>query len=356
MKLLVMRIERIKEVDAVRLAANYLVVVMHSVCIFQYMTPAEKESEILRFFSQVLAPIAMPTLFFISGYVLFVSSDNYVSKMRKRIGRLLIPYLCWNLIFVLGFWVSCWFGLRNGCKQDFSDIWFFLGWFRQKLFSLCAPPADMPTWYLRAVFIYALASPLIEIVLRGRCRAIRLAVMVVLILFAMWCVSSFGLESDFVYTYPIYSMLSFALGAWFSIAKIQLSILWDRRWLIFLCLGLMSFLVLRLTNMPRYLVPVFQAGQFLLLFAIARVALLPLYKKLPDVMRDSAFFVYLCHIAVLPLIARSIAFCINGIPLGCSIAFVVSVIVSIGICMCIYMITLRLCPILSNALNGRLRI
>ena len=42
MKFLVMRIERIKEVDAVRLAANYLVVVMHSVCIFQYMTPAEK--------------------------------------------------------------------------------------------------------------------------------------------------------------------------------------------------------------------------------------------------------------------------------------------------------------------------
>ena len=103
MKFLVMRIERIKEVDAVRLAANYLVVVMHSVCIFQYMTPAGKEFEILRFFSQVLAPIAMPTLFFISGYVLFVSSDNYVSKMRKRIGRLLIPYLCWNLIFVLGF-------------------------------------------------------------------------------------------------------------------------------------------------------------------------------------------------------------------------------------------------------------
>ena len=42
MKLLVMRIERIKEVDAVHLAANSLVVVMHSVCIFQYMTPAEK--------------------------------------------------------------------------------------------------------------------------------------------------------------------------------------------------------------------------------------------------------------------------------------------------------------------------
>ena len=53
--------------------------------------------------SHVLTHIAVPTFFFISGFLFFVnfmewSWDGYKKKMKSRVKTLLIPYMLWNAI------------------------------------------------------------------------------------------------------------------------------------------------------------------------------------------------------------------------------------------------------------------
>lgn len=54
-------------------------------------------------FSHTLPSIAVPTFFFISGFLFFIniqdwSWNKYKKKLKNRIKTLLIPYLMWNLV------------------------------------------------------------------------------------------------------------------------------------------------------------------------------------------------------------------------------------------------------------------
>lgn len=56
--------------------------------------------------SQVVATIAVPLFFFISGYLFFCKIDKfdgrvYVGKLKKRARTLPIPYIFWNLFTIL---------------------------------------------------------------------------------------------------------------------------------------------------------------------------------------------------------------------------------------------------------------
>lgn len=65
------------------------------------------------FFSHVLAHIAVPIFFFISGYLFFIKTpiltkEIYIDKLKKRWNSLVIPYLLWNIFPILV--VAClWF-------------------------------------------------------------------------------------------------------------------------------------------------------------------------------------------------------------------------------------------------------
>ena len=53
--------------------------------------------------SHVLTHIAVPTFFFISGFLFFVnfqewSWDNYKRKIHSRVRTLIIPYILWNIV------------------------------------------------------------------------------------------------------------------------------------------------------------------------------------------------------------------------------------------------------------------
>ena len=56
--------------------------------------------------SNIIASIAVPLFYFISGFLFFFktaffSFDVYCSKIKKRAKTILIPYLCWNLFVIL---------------------------------------------------------------------------------------------------------------------------------------------------------------------------------------------------------------------------------------------------------------
>lgn len=57
------------------------------------------------FISGSLAPLANPFFFFISGLLFFhckqFTRKVYINKIRHRLQSLLIPYILWNLLFLL---------------------------------------------------------------------------------------------------------------------------------------------------------------------------------------------------------------------------------------------------------------
>lgn len=61
------------------------------------------------FISRILASVAVPLFFFISGYLFFFrttfSVDVYKKKLKSRIKTLLIPYLFWNFVVLVGHWI-----------------------------------------------------------------------------------------------------------------------------------------------------------------------------------------------------------------------------------------------------------
>ncbi len=343
--------KRLQEIDTIRLVANYLVVVIHSVCVLQWVEHMGLEFAFWNYCSQMIAPIAMPTLFFISGYVFFSGSDSYTLKIRKRIGRLVIPYICWNMIFIIGYFMACWFGIRK--MQESNNLFLLLNWVRLKIFSLTAAPADMPTWYLRAIFIYGLAAPIIKVILAGRYRLIRFSILLIGIALLDGVITYLGLESKVVYTFPTYSIACFSIGAGLAINRIGLSALWGDRWFVFLILGITMLLLSQQCFMPKCLSPFLQVGMVLILFSLG--GRLVEY-KFPNVLGEASFFVYVSHIAVLPLVARIGAYIFIGFPFACSFTMIFSIVVSICICLCFYIFIQKHLPILSTILNGRFRI
>lgn len=134
--------------------------------------------------SHVLAHIAVPLFFFISGFLYFYNLrewDNrvYIAKTKKRIKTLFVPYICWNIIC----WLVSLFILlsstilmgkpisrlnefieNTGSYHIFWDISHWEGSLR--LFGLLEPseitgPYHLPLWFLRNLIVLVLCTPII---------------------------------------------------------------------------------------------------------------------------------------------------------------------------------------------------
>lgn len=90
------------QIDSLRTWCNLMIVLVH-VYPFMYASSHGVEFWVSSFFSMNLALMAMPVLFFISGYLMFVNyeSKGFLDKMKSRFWRLLVPLVVWNLIAIL---------------------------------------------------------------------------------------------------------------------------------------------------------------------------------------------------------------------------------------------------------------
>lgn len=97
-----------------------------------------------------LESLAMSWFFTVTGFLLFVnfSMEKYPTKIKKRVSNLLVPYLLWQLIF----WVI---DFAQGQRA------ISVGDFLRRTFLFVQWPVDGPLWYVYAVFLLALLSPLL---------------------------------------------------------------------------------------------------------------------------------------------------------------------------------------------------
>ncbi len=120
-----------------------------------------------RLFSRILPSVAVPMFLFFAGYLFFVKDNgiftyySYCQKLKKRIKTLLLPYIIWNGITVLAFWLIHRF-LPGFINPEFENIanypppqllncfWMGSGGF----------PIAYQFWFIRDLMLFVIASPL----------------------------------------------------------------------------------------------------------------------------------------------------------------------------------------------------
>lgn len=237
--------------------------------------------------SQTLVKVAMPVFFIMSGYLFFAHVDKwdvttYKKKIWRRVKTLLIPYLIWNLLMAVKlktfswniFWV---FWCPAGIQTD---------WFGQE--QLMTAPANMPLWFLRDLMVVSLLTPIIYILVRK----LGYWLMAVLTLLYLSGVCAFipGLSA--------YSVYFFILGAFLSIRKSDLIESLKRfEWpayglsLVFVIAMLLTYN----TSAFSSIMLCFRLTGAIAVFCLASRILTTTNRRLPIMVCDSAYFIYLAH-------------------------------------------------------------
>jgi peptidoglycan/LPS O-acetylase OafA/YrhL len=141
---------------------------------------------LIQFFSEVLARIAVPAFFMISGFLLCAShpagGGAWWSKIKSRIKSLLVPFLFWNFLVLLLYAGGQAFGPT---KRFFSGRFLPVGQatfrdYANALLGFEGMPINAPLWFVRDLFLLVLIAPVLVFLVR------RWAAPVLLGLLGLW--------------------------------------------------------------------------------------------------------------------------------------------------------------------------
>ncbi len=123
--------------------------------------------------SNIVAALAVPTFFAISGYLFFkglgnelgrFSVNNYVQKLKRRSRSLLVPYLLWNCIYLIIFFTGQSFlpGLLSGNHLLIKD-YSLLDYLNSFWTGFNGYPICPPLWFVRDLMVMMILSPVLYI-------------------------------------------------------------------------------------------------------------------------------------------------------------------------------------------------
>lgn len=142
---------------------SVLVLMIHASTIVNYPGASEWVRVFSIFFQRVITPVAVPLFFVISGAMYFrdYEPQKYVSKTKKRVMTLMVPFLLWNTInmlfnIVATLWFSEYFIGR--IPFEFTPWSFFVSIFHYE--------HNLPFWFVFALIIFSLCAPVFDLLLR----------------------------------------------------------------------------------------------------------------------------------------------------------------------------------------------
>ena len=178
--------------------------------------------------SQILFAPAVPLFFMISGFLFFMGLPQYnwniyKQKMIRRAKTLFLPYMIWNIIYLIPIIAA------SIVKHKGYDAWYFVQcmWFcpnqaeRIPMMALTTP-ADPPLWFIRDLIVCMVLSPLVYFLIKRTW----LLVFVLIVLFIPWI-------GDIQVQYPfpgisIPSFMFFSIGAAVAFYNVDIRKLFDR--------------------------------------------------------------------------------------------------------------------------------
>ncbi len=130
--------------------------------------------------SSVICQLAVPSFFFISGYFFFSKFNIsqwdwkiFFEKIKKRLKTLLLPYLLWNMLYLLPSFGL--YGLGRLSWHDFSEnltwhiFWDIYSSPTTNILGVMrfgTVPLDGPLWFIRDLMFCCLFSPLAFFLIR----------------------------------------------------------------------------------------------------------------------------------------------------------------------------------------------
>lgn len=311
------------------------------------------------FISGSLAPLANPFFFFISGLLFFhckqFTRKVYINKIRHRLQSLLIPYILWNLLFLLIIAIGSslrpgWTAiidkpLSNFTIKDYLLIFWDTSLIGQK--GRLATPIDIPLWFVRNLMVLSLVSPFIYTTIHFLSR---------------WH-KSLALFMLIIFLYAIHylpdqwegwgqSLLFFSLGATFTILKWDVTKLF-KPYGIYGIIGACLFYWAQLANLmyAALIVTIISLTTYI----IERRQQQGLTSKLiPNILTDSSFFIYAAHTLPQGIILWSLK--LEWLPItGATSALIVyflSPVILTTVCLLSFILLRRISPISLYFLTG----
>lgn len=251
--------------------------------------------------AQILARIAVPLFFMFSGFLFFYKTSDftaktYVGKLKKRIRTLLIPYIFWNILFVIFYNVSG--RLFPGATESFiGEGYNMKDWLMTLWNSNGGMPISYQFWFIRDLMVVVLFTPIIYWLTK------KFDYLFPLLLGFLWLMGWWSNVTGF----KIDAFFFFTLGAYFSITKKSFVELVKS------CVGLLGILYLVFVAITFYTKSydwVIYVKRVSILLGVAfTIALSAVYIekgkwKVNTFLTESSFFIYACHIIALPIIRR----------------------------------------------------
>jgi len=309
---------------------------------------------------KVICPVAVPTFFFISGFLFFKGledwdKDVWKRKMIKRIRTLLVPFILWNLIALLAFPLTRFAGsVIKGVPME--NVWYTiqnrgvlrLFWDRTLFESSFGQPMNTPLWFVRDLMVVVLLTPVIHCLIK-KTGFLSVLVIAAFYLSGIWIpVSGFSTTAAFFFIWgSYYSIKRRSFTESFHKARVLFTILffmgvlsvpfiWDKNPRLF---SLTEKILIIITV-------VFCFGITSNLIVDKKVCV-----KVPLV--KSSFFVYCSHMVI---IASSVMMLVLALPTNSdvmrSVLYIAGVILIYLICHIIYLIMERFCPSILRVLSG----
>ena len=112
--------------------------------------------------------VATQLFFSISGFLFFYNIETIKEcfpKIKKRIRTLIVPYLIWNIIFVL--WYIALEEIPFASKFINGSIQDNFNNFIDSVYFLFIKPANFPLWFLRDLIVFVFCSPIIFLFIKS---------------------------------------------------------------------------------------------------------------------------------------------------------------------------------------------
>ena len=313
-------------------------------------------------FSEILSRIAVPLFFFISGFLFFYkvsafTKSVYFQKLKKRVRTILVPYVLWNLLVALLFFLtqSCFPELTSGrnkliCDYGISD-WLWTFWNTNMINPSItrdggAYPICYQFWFIRDLMVVMIFSPLVYFLVK-RLRHYAVLCLGMLWLFGWWF-DVVGFSSD--------ASFFFSAGAYFSIHRKNfveaMKPFWGVSAILYVLTTVME-LCLKEVSWYSYL---HQIGILIGIVAIVTLSAHLLRKgtwHTNAFLSDSSFFIYAYHAMPLAFSVKLLFKMIQPHTDGMLLAlYVVCPLVTILIGLLLYYLLRKFLPQLTSVLTG----
>lgn len=116
-----------------------------------------------------ISNVAVPLFFAMSGFLFFndiTKISDCFPKIKKRVKTLLIPYIIWNIVFILWYVILQNLPVVKDMVNSDMIAKITSESLSSSLYELFVVPASFPLWFLRDLIIIVMLSPLLFLLLK----------------------------------------------------------------------------------------------------------------------------------------------------------------------------------------------